>query len=193
MTWFSKFYDETGLIEKGGVSLPGRSWFGQAPEKEMEKYMESMKQAEKSGELNGLFECECRDPVQHPTKESTLEQIKPGMRLFKSLFVRIYGYELSFPGFAKKALDKLKKSGCSKAQEYYNDTVKECTKRYEETAKSAAEYLRMYKNERKGVDKSKWKNKERQREAEQLKVDLRKKSDRELLILLQKLKAENTL
>ena len=58
MTWFSKFYDETGLIEKGSASLPGRSWFGQTPEKEMEKYMESMEQAEKSGELNGLFECE---------------------------------------------------------------------------------------------------------------------------------------
>lgn len=190
MAWYSKFYDETGLIEVGGVQLPARSWFGDTPDAELKQYADSVERLEASGELDNLFKGPCADPVEHPSKGKVMESIKPGMRLFKSLFTRIYGYELTDLGFAGKALDRLKEAGCSRAQEYYDNIVKECTEKYEETAKSAAEYLREHKDEE-GADK--WKNKEKRKEAEQLKEDLQKKSDRELLTLLQRLRAENTL
>lgn len=38
MAWYSKFYDETGLIEVGGVQLPARSWFGDTPDAELKQY-----------------------------------------------------------------------------------------------------------------------------------------------------------
>lgn len=37
MAWYSKFYDETGLIEVGGVQLPARSWFGDTPDAELKQ------------------------------------------------------------------------------------------------------------------------------------------------------------
>mgnify|MGYP001697235096 CR=1 FL=1 len=189
MPWYSKFYDSTGLIEIGGVHLPARSWFGNTPKEDLEKYAESMRKAEESGELNDLFRCACFDPVQRPTKDKLLNAIKPDMRLFRSLFVKIYGYELSYPGFAKTAIEKLEMAGCSKAEEYYNSVVNEHDKKQKEVITSAAEYLRRHEDER----RSNWKSKEKRQEVEQLKEGLQKKNDRELLILLQRLKAENTL
>jgi hypothetical protein len=53
------------------------------------------------------------------SREELLQSINPGMKLDKNFFLRIYGYEISYPGFAQIALDKLKAAGCSKAGEYY--------------------------------------------------------------------------
>lgn len=53
------------------------------------------------------------------TKEGLLAEIKPGMGLTRDFFKRIYGYEISCPGFAGQAIAVLEGAGCSKAREYY--------------------------------------------------------------------------
>lgn len=65
MAWYSKFYDETGLIEVGGVQLPARSWFGDTPDAELKQYADSVERLEASGELDNLFKGPCADPVEH--------------------------------------------------------------------------------------------------------------------------------
>lgn len=42
-----------------------------------------------------------------PSREELLQSIKPGMILDKAFFLRIYGYDISSPGFAEKVLEKL--------------------------------------------------------------------------------------
>ena len=34
------------------------------------------------------------------SREELLQSIQPGMRLDKDFFMRIYGYELTYPGFS---------------------------------------------------------------------------------------------
>lgn len=63
MAWYSKFYDETGLIEVGGVQLPARSWFGDTPDAELKQYADSVERLEASGELDNLFKGPCADPA----------------------------------------------------------------------------------------------------------------------------------
>lgn len=59
------------------------------------------------------------------SREELLASIRPGMELTKNFFLRIYGYELSFPGFAEVALTRLEEAGCSKARNYYTCIVAE--------------------------------------------------------------------
>lgn len=49
-----------------------------------------------------------------------MNSIHPGMKLTKDFFKRIYGYEITWPGFANQALAALEAAGCSRAREYYN-------------------------------------------------------------------------
>ena len=116
------------------------------------------------------------------------DSIRPDMKLTKNFFMRIYGYEISFPGFAETALEELEKAGCSKARAYYQRFVGEYEKKHDEEMKSVAKWYRK-QLERKG-DGNDWK---KQREAELRKQDLQQKSDRELLNLLQMLREENAL
>ena len=60
-----------------------------------------------------------------PTREKLLANIQPGMKLTKNLFLQIYGYNISTPGFADEAIAKLKDLGCSKAGEYYEQITSE--------------------------------------------------------------------
>lgn len=54
-----------------------------------------------------------------------LQGIRPNMKLDKTFFLKIYGYEISFPGFADKAVKALEDAGCSKAREYYEMSIGE--------------------------------------------------------------------
>lgn len=54
-----------------------------------------------------------------PSKEELLQSIVPGMKLDKAFFLKVYGYELSYPGFSETALRALEDAGCSKARRYY--------------------------------------------------------------------------
>lgn len=59
------------------------------------------------------------------SREEFLQSIRPGMRLGKAFFMRVYGYEITWPGFAEGALQRLEEIGCSKAREYYGGFVAE--------------------------------------------------------------------
>lgn len=59
------------------------------------------------------------------SREELLQSIRPDMTLTKAFFMRIYGYEITWPGFAEVALQRLEEIGCSKAREYYGGFVAE--------------------------------------------------------------------
>lgn len=60
-----------------------------------------------------------------PNKEELLQSIHPDMKLNKAFFLKIYGYEITWPGFMNIAIKKLEDSGCAKASEYYRKVVED--------------------------------------------------------------------
>lgn len=110
-----------------------------------------------------------------PCRQELLDSIEPGMKLTKGCFLKIYGYEISFPGFAGTALSALEKAGSSKAREYYRQFVGEYDKKHDEEMKRAAEWYKK-QFDRKGDDKS-WK---KTQEAEPVKIS-RERVAREIL------------
>lgn len=58
-----------------------------------------------------------------PNREELLQSIRPDMKLTRDFFKRIYGYEISFPGFADQAIEGLEVAGCSHARVYYQTWV----------------------------------------------------------------------
>ncbi len=113
------------------------------------------------------------------SKEELLASIKPNMRLTKSFFLKIYGYQLYEPEFKEICLRKLKEAGCLKAEEYYEMVVSEYERSYEKEKKEVATWYRKWK-EKEGEKKKIWKR-------TQTVEYLQKKSDKELLNLLQEL------
>ena len=97
-----------------------------------------------------------------PSRQELLNSIQPNIKLTKSFFIRVYGYEITWPGFAEQALTKLERVGCSKAQDYYQRFVNEYEQEHENVLKSVAEWYRK-EIDKKGSDKV-WK---RQQEVEQ--------------------------
>lgn len=75
-------------------------------------------------------------------KQALLESIRPGMRLDRHFFLRIYGYELTWPGSAEEAIRKLEGAGCSKAREYYDQTVAEYQSRRDRELRPVARQIR---------------------------------------------------
>lgn len=143
--------------------------------------------AEQSGELDQLFKGEIH-PREGPNKETFLNSFSTDMKLYKSTFLKIYGYELSYPGYAEKALAWLEMLGCSKARAYYSGVVAEYEHQHEKEMRGAAAWYRVQcENDKKEVRQD-W----NQKEVEQLKADLHQKSDRELLTLLQRLRQSGT-
>lgn len=57
------------------------------------------------------------------SKEELFNSICPTMKLTKDFFKRVYGHELTYPGFADQAISKLEAAGCSNARRYYDDWV----------------------------------------------------------------------
>ena len=94
-------------------------------------------------------------------RDSFLAQFRDPERLTltRRTFIKMYGYELSYPGTAAEAIALLKEAGCSRAEEYYNATVAEQEQKQNEMYKSVAVWLKARKDE--GVNK--WK---KQQEAE---------------------------
>ena len=72
------------------------------------------------------------------SREELLGSIQPGMRLTKDFFKRIYGYEITQPGFADLALETLEAAGCSRAREYYICVVAEIDHGYDKDRKEVA-------------------------------------------------------
>ena len=59
------------------------------------------------------------------------------MIINRAFFLKVYGYEISYPGFAEIAIKILEDAGCSKAGEYYDSIVGEYEKRYREQIREA--------------------------------------------------------
>lgn len=62
------------------------------------------------------------------------------MKLDKAFFLKIYGYEISFPGFRETAIKALEDAGCSKAREYYDSIVSKHEKGYQEQMKEVGKW-----------------------------------------------------
>ncbi len=75
-----------------------------------------------------------------PSKEELLQSIQPGMKLDKAFFLKVYGYEISFPGFREMAIKALEDAGCSRAKEYYDSVVGEYEKGCQEQMKEAGKW-----------------------------------------------------
>lgn len=59
------------------------------------------------------------------SRRELLDSLKPGMHLNKNFFLKVYGYEITRPGFAEDVIKRLEILGCSKAREYYTCIVTE--------------------------------------------------------------------
>ena len=77
-----------------------------------------------------------------PNKDGLLRSIVPGMKLDKPFFLKVYGYELSYPGFAETALGVLEDAGCSNARRYYEQITTEYEEEQAEQIKPVAAWLR---------------------------------------------------
>lgn len=53
------------------------------------------------------------------TKEELLNEINPCLQLNNKFLLKIYGYELSFPGFKEEALKKLEDAGFTHVRKNY--------------------------------------------------------------------------
>lgn len=78
----------------------------------------------------------------NPNRQQLLDSIHSGMKLDRAFFLRIYGYEISFPGFADEAVRALEKAGCSRAGEYYAMTVAEYQERHDRELRPIAKQIR---------------------------------------------------
>lgn len=74
-----------------------------------------------------------------PSREELLQSIQPDMKLDKAFFLRVYGYEISYPGFSETAIKALEDAGCSKARNYYEQITTEYENKYHEGQREAAE------------------------------------------------------
>ena len=86
------------------------------------------------------------------SREELLRSIRPGMRLDNAFFLKVYGYEITWPGFAETALQRFEVLGCSRAREYYQKIVSD----YEESLKpgqkeAAAWYVQRLESKWEGV------------------------------------------
>ena len=75
------------------------------------------------------------------SREELLQSIKPDMKLDRAFFLKIYGYEITRPGFKDKAIKALNEVGCSRAEEHYNRIVSEYEQKQDESIKPVAEKL----------------------------------------------------
>lgn len=148
-----------------------------------------MDMLEQSGKLEEMFEWKPRAPDSQTNAETFIESLVPGMKLYKSTFKKILGYEITTPGFAEGALTRLESLGCRRAWKHYEAVRSEWQQDHDAQIKSAAQWYRgqcvkEFENlKRKVVNESR-----KQQRTEQLKADLQQKSDRELLTLLQRLR-----
>lgn len=113
-----------------------------------------------------------------PSRQELLDSIRPGMRLDRALFIRVYGYEISFPGFADEAIAVLENAGCRKAREYYDMAVSEYQCQNDRELRPAARQIRRQWE-------AEWKKGGREQRKQEIMQGLQKKNDRELLNLLQ--------
>lgn len=105
-------------------------------------------------------------------RDELLQGIKPGMRLDRAFFLKVYGYEITWPGFAKTAMKALENAGCSRAWDYYISAVSGYEQAYWQQVKEAGAW---YLEECERKWKRKEKEGEEQRRQEEIGLLKRKK------------------
>lgn len=138
--------------------------------------------AEQSGELDGIFKGEPRAPDQQAGREPLMRSLRPEVKLYKSTFKKILGYDITTPGFAEDALTRLEILGCSRAREYYETVKAEWQKEHDAQMKSVAHWY-------KGQCENEFENMKRKAVRES-REELKKMSNSELLTYLESLIAE---
>lgn len=134
------------------------------PKDEFDQLCAAYDAAEQAGEFDQLFKGEIH-PVKGTNKEEFLHSFSTGMKLYKSTFLKIYGYELSYPGYAEKALAWLEMLGCSKARAYYSGVVVEFEHERDKGLKEVASWDKTAAiNDKKEVRAKNWKIKNLTRE-----------------------------
>lgn len=126
-------------------------------EEELRYLIDGMDQAEKGGQFDGLFQPPTHTIQCIASKEQLLQSIRPDMKLTKNFFMRVYGYDMTQPGFVEITLDKLEAAGCSRAREYYTKFISEYEAQQEASIKPVAA---QYRTEL----ERKWKQEEKQKE-----------------------------
>ena len=112
------------------------------------------------------------------SREELLQSIRPGMRLDKAFFLKVYGYEITWPGFAETAIKVLEEAGCSNARNYYISVISGYQWNYRRQIKEVGEwYLKECEKKWKKLQKGS----EEQRRQEVMELLERKK-----LLLMQK-------
>ena len=112
------------------------------------------------------------------SREELLQSIQPD----KAFFMKVYGYEISFPCFSDEAIKFLSDAGCSRAREYYNKAVSEYESRRDVELKEAAHWYRL-ECEREWEKRQK----EGDRQWKQEQENLQQMSDSDLIMLLENL------
>lgn len=141
-----------------------KDWFSPpVPDDVFQQICADMEKAEKNGQLDQMFQGECRDETSHQSKEGFLGSIKKGMKLYKSTFKRAFAYDMTTSGFAEDVISKLEEIGCTKAREHYDNIVAEWQQEHDEMMKNVAEGHSKQNYERKAVGESR-----KLQEAEQL-------------------------
>lgn len=113
------------------------------------------------------------------SRKELLDSIKPDMKSTKSFFIKIYGYELTWPGFAEDALNRLEEAGSSKAREHYAHVIAEYEQQHETEMKEVASWYRKWLDQEFEKDKRKV--------VKEWKEDLAKMSSSDLLTYLENL------
>ena len=117
------------------------------PDEVFTQISQRMDAAEQAGEFDQLFKGKIH-PREGPDKDELLHSFSTGMKLYKSTFLKIYGYELTYPGYAEKALSWLEMLGCSKARIYYSGVVAEYEHQHEKEMTGAAAWYRKFYEDR---------------------------------------------
>ena len=113
-----------------------------ATEEELHALFENTRVAAEYYPPNEMFFVDCKQDAEMPTKEKLLQSISSDMTLMKSFFKKVYGYEITYPGYADMAIKMLEDAGCSNARQYYEQIVEGYQKSREEGLKEAAQDLR---------------------------------------------------
>lgn len=76
------------------------------------------------------------------SREELIQSINSLEKVDEAFFLKVYGYEISYPGFANEAIKVLNDAGCSRAREYYDKIVSGYEKKHGEEIKKAAAWYR---------------------------------------------------
>lgn len=108
------------------------------PKEEANEMFQLMKKLERNGAFKDFMNPYKPYPdtkLKYPDRQQLLDSINPNMRLTESFFKRIYCYEVTYPGFAEIALQKLEEAGNTRSRGYYE----QFSGKYEDEHKKAME------------------------------------------------------